>query len=516
MIDYMGPSLDTTIFAIISAVWLFAQHPDQWELLRQDPKLIPAAMNEVLRMEAPIQGFSRLAVTDYDMDGVSTPAGSRAIAFYGAANRDEREYPDPDRFDVRRNPANHLAFGTGPHVCVGVYLARLGTWRGGSRPRCWPRWASTGTGPRRAATPRWHSWRRRGCAPSPGPDRAARPSLWSVRRTTGGRRHENDSGSALTTGSPLAEVRARDRGLPLPERGGALSPPAHAESPSGRFVGSVPNLCCVRGAWPDGVFVTVCSAEVGVGVVPPLCVLAYDDLQVHPFGAMSERQLPMEGVMQGEGIVGRGVIEAAFALLDQVRALEPARLVDLAAASGIPRPTVHRLLAQLIEVGAVRRDGRRYRLGLRALGFGAGGQVERRLRAVAGRPLAELATRTGAGVLLTVAIDGEAVFLDTLDARRPLGLVAEPGSPVWPGTAVARAHARGLEARPALCVDGGEIITEVSCVSMPILLAGGGVAAISTIAPGSRPSPVLLAATRATAARIADSLWDASPPQFAH
>ncbi|HEY0688510.1 MAG TPA: cytochrome P450, partial [Kribbella sp.] len=46
-------------------------------------------------------------------------------AFYGAANRDEREYPDPDRFDVRRNPATHLAFGTGPHVCVGVYLARL-------------------------------------------------------------------------------------------------------------------------------------------------------------------------------------------------------------------------------------------------------------------------------------------------------------------------------------------------------------------------------------------------------
>jgi cytochrome P450 len=93
--------------------------------VRQDPSLIPGAMNEVLRMEAPIQGFSRLALSDYDMDGVSIPAGSRAIVFYGAANRDEREYPDPDRFDVRRNPANHLAFGAGPHVCVGVYLARM-------------------------------------------------------------------------------------------------------------------------------------------------------------------------------------------------------------------------------------------------------------------------------------------------------------------------------------------------------------------------------------------------------
>jgi cytochrome P450 len=125
MIDYMGPSLDTTIFAITSAVALFAEHPDQWDLVRADPKLIPGAMNEVLRLEAPIQDFSRLAVADYDMDGVLMPAGSRAIVFYGAAGRDEREYPDPDRFDVRRNPTNQLAFGTGPHVCLGVYLARL-------------------------------------------------------------------------------------------------------------------------------------------------------------------------------------------------------------------------------------------------------------------------------------------------------------------------------------------------------------------------------------------------------
>jgi cytochrome P450 len=125
MIDYMAPSLHTTIFAITSAVWLFAQYPDQWDLVREDPSLIPGAMHEVLRMEAPIQDFSRLALSDYDMDGVSIPAGSRAIAFYGAANRDEREYPDPDRFDVRRNAANNLAFGTGPHVCVGVYLARI-------------------------------------------------------------------------------------------------------------------------------------------------------------------------------------------------------------------------------------------------------------------------------------------------------------------------------------------------------------------------------------------------------
>jgi len=60
MIDYMGPSLDTTIFGISSGVWLFANYPDQWDLVRNDPSLIPAAINEILRMEAPIQGFLAL------------------------------------------------------------------------------------------------------------------------------------------------------------------------------------------------------------------------------------------------------------------------------------------------------------------------------------------------------------------------------------------------------------------------------------------------------------------------
>jgi cytochrome P450 len=76
-------------------------------------------------MESPVQGFSRLLTRDCDMDGILLPEGSRAIAFYGAANRDERKFPDPDRFDVTRNPTEQLAFGSGPHVCVGLHLARL-------------------------------------------------------------------------------------------------------------------------------------------------------------------------------------------------------------------------------------------------------------------------------------------------------------------------------------------------------------------------------------------------------
>ena len=126
MIDYMGPSLDTTIFAISSGVWLFAKHPDQWDLVRNDPSLIPAAINEILRIEAPIQGFSRYVARDYDLDGVVLPEGSRAIVFYGAANRDPRQFPDPDRFDVRRdNAGRHMAFGAGPHMCLGSNLAKL-------------------------------------------------------------------------------------------------------------------------------------------------------------------------------------------------------------------------------------------------------------------------------------------------------------------------------------------------------------------------------------------------------
>jgi cytochrome P450 len=125
MIDYMGPSLDTTIYAIGSGVWLFAKHPEEWRKVCESPSCVPSAINEVLRMEAPVQGFSRLLTRDYDMDGITLPAGSRAILFYGAANRDERKFPNPNAFDVTRGSAEQIAFGSGPHMCVGLHLARL-------------------------------------------------------------------------------------------------------------------------------------------------------------------------------------------------------------------------------------------------------------------------------------------------------------------------------------------------------------------------------------------------------
>ncbi len=125
MIDYIGPSLDTTIFAISNGILLFAEHPEQWEILRADPSLVPHAINEILRMESPIQWFCRYATEDHSLDGTVVPAGSRVMLLWGSANRDERKYPDPERFDVTRKPSDHVAFGYGEHLCIGMPLARL-------------------------------------------------------------------------------------------------------------------------------------------------------------------------------------------------------------------------------------------------------------------------------------------------------------------------------------------------------------------------------------------------------
>lgn len=125
MMDYIGPSLDTTIFATQSAIRLLAEHPDQWDLIRDDPSLIPNAINEVVRLESPIQHFSRLVREDTELGGVRLRGGSRVIVSFAAANRDPRKWDNPDDFDVRRRVVNHLGFGFGVHQCAGANLARL-------------------------------------------------------------------------------------------------------------------------------------------------------------------------------------------------------------------------------------------------------------------------------------------------------------------------------------------------------------------------------------------------------
>lgn len=122
---YTWPGIDTTVNALGAAVALFARHPDQWDQVRADRSLIPSAFNEVLRLHAPVHYFTRVATEAVTIDRVEIAAGSRVLVMYGSANRDERRFDDPDRFDVTRNPTEQLAFGRGVHLCVGINLARL-------------------------------------------------------------------------------------------------------------------------------------------------------------------------------------------------------------------------------------------------------------------------------------------------------------------------------------------------------------------------------------------------------
>jgi cytochrome P450 len=122
---YLVPSVDTTISAVGSAIWLFGRYPDQWDRVRANPSLIPNAFEEVLRLESPLQSFSRLATSDFDVEGISIPAGARVIVLFASANRDERKWEHADTFDVTRNTSGHLGFGYGIHLCAGASLARL-------------------------------------------------------------------------------------------------------------------------------------------------------------------------------------------------------------------------------------------------------------------------------------------------------------------------------------------------------------------------------------------------------
>lgn len=125
ILDYLAPALDTTIFATANLIWLFARFPEQWHWLRENPEKIPAAINEVMRLESPITLFSRFVANDVEIEGVRVPKGSRAVMLYASANRDERKWENPEAFDIRRKSADHLAFGHSIHVCMGMNLAKL-------------------------------------------------------------------------------------------------------------------------------------------------------------------------------------------------------------------------------------------------------------------------------------------------------------------------------------------------------------------------------------------------------
>jgi hypothetical protein len=118
---------DTTTSLISSGAELLARHRDQRAELAGDPSLIPAAVEEMLRIESPTQALSRTAMREVELHGTTIPAGSRVMLLWGSANLDDREFKDPDVFDIHREPSRHLGFGHGIHVCLGAALARLET-----------------------------------------------------------------------------------------------------------------------------------------------------------------------------------------------------------------------------------------------------------------------------------------------------------------------------------------------------------------------------------------------------
>lgn len=125
VIDFVAPSLDTTILAGTQMLWLLGENPEAWRRLRAEPELIPAAVVESVRLASPIRGFTRRLSRDAEIAGVRMRAGERAVLLFGAANLDERRYPDPERFDLDRPPGGNLGWGFGPHTCVGIHLAKL-------------------------------------------------------------------------------------------------------------------------------------------------------------------------------------------------------------------------------------------------------------------------------------------------------------------------------------------------------------------------------------------------------
>lgn len=116
---------ETTTNLVGNAVLALLDHPDELTKVRADRASVPALVEEVLRYDSPVQVVFRQTTQDVELEGGKLPAGATVLLLLGAANRDERKFPEPDRFAVERNPQDHVGFGYGIHYCLGAPLARL-------------------------------------------------------------------------------------------------------------------------------------------------------------------------------------------------------------------------------------------------------------------------------------------------------------------------------------------------------------------------------------------------------
>lgn len=126
VLQFLVAGNETTTNTITSGMLLLLQHPDQMKLVLEDQSLIPNLVEEVLRVESPVQAHFRYATKATELNGVQIPEGAGVGVMYGCANRDEALFPSPENFDIRReNASKHLAFTQGVHFCPGAPLARL-------------------------------------------------------------------------------------------------------------------------------------------------------------------------------------------------------------------------------------------------------------------------------------------------------------------------------------------------------------------------------------------------------
>ena len=116
---------ETTYRASGNFLFGLLTHPDQLDALRADRSLMPHAVEEAIRWESPLLITSRRATRDVELAGVEIPEGTAVIANIGSANHDESRWDHPEDFDIRREPQPQIAFGVGPHMCLGMHLARL-------------------------------------------------------------------------------------------------------------------------------------------------------------------------------------------------------------------------------------------------------------------------------------------------------------------------------------------------------------------------------------------------------
>lgn len=121
----LGAGIDTTRNALGSGMEALLAHPEQFERLRQDPSLVPTAVEEILRWTVPANQMLRTATCDTEVRGIPIRKGDTLVLFYPSANRDEAVFEDPDLFLVDRKPNHHLTFGIGEHFCLGAGLARM-------------------------------------------------------------------------------------------------------------------------------------------------------------------------------------------------------------------------------------------------------------------------------------------------------------------------------------------------------------------------------------------------------